>query len=457
MTSPSAITDKATRGDTKVPPGPKGRLFTGHLHALRGDRLAFYTRCVREYGDVVALRFFTRPILLLSHPDLVESVLVTQARHFTKHFALRFNPEVFGQGLLTSEGDFWLRQRRLIQPAFDRQHLVSFAVDMVAATQRLLGRWSPGQTVDVQTEMMRLTLDIAAQTLFGIDATADAGAVSSAMAVLQESFLAQFLRSVPLPMWVPTPLNFRRRRAVRRLDDVIYRFIARCRAGGEQRGDLLSLLLAARDEGDGRGMTDKQVRDEALTLFLAGHETTALALSWTWYLLATNPEAQARVVQEWQEILHGRNPTADDVPRLRNTRAVVQEALRLYPPAFAFGREARQECRLGDYRVPRGMTVLMSPWVLHRDSRWWDQPEVFRPERWLEGHPAKTPKYAYVPFGGGPRLCIGNQFALLEAVLVLATLGQRYRFTMVPGHPVVPSPIFTLRLAHGLLAKLENR
>jgi cytochrome P450 len=444
-------------GDAKSPPGPKGRLFTGHLRQLRGDRLAFYTRCVREYGDVVALRFFTRPVLLISHPDLVESVLVTQARQFTKHFALRLNPEVFGQGLLTSEGDFWLRQRRLIQPAFDRRHLVAFAVEMVAATERLLDGWAPGKSVDVQHEMMRLTLDIAARTLFGVDATGDASAVSSAMAVLQEAFLAQFLRPLPLPLWVPTPLNFRRRRAVRGLDTVIYRFIARRRASAEPRRDLLALLLAARDEGDGRGMTDRQVRDEALTLFLAGHETTALALSWTWYLLATHAEEEARVVAEWRELLGGRNPTADDVPRLRYTRMVVQEALRLYPPAFAFGREARQECRLGDYRVPRGMTVLISPWVLHRDGRWWDEPEAFRPERWADGQPARSPKYAYVPFGGGPRQCIGNQFALLEAVLVLATVGQRYRFTMVSGHPVVPSPVFTLRQAHGLRAQLESR
>jgi cytochrome P450 len=443
--------------DNRQPPSPPGRPLTGHLHRLRRGRLEFYAHCVRTLGDVVALRFAWRRVWLLGHPDLVEAVLVTRARDFGKHWALRLNPAVFGNGLLTSEGDFWLRQRRLMQPAFARARLTGLAPEMVAAAVRLLERWAPGRVVDVEAEMMLLTMDIAARTLLGVDATADAEAVADAIGVLQDSFLTLFTRPVPLPLWLPTPLHRRIHRAVYRLDTILYRFIAQRRAEPRERGDVLSLLLHARDEADGTGMSDRQVRDEAMTLFLAGHETTALALSWAWYLLATHPEAEARLAEEWQQVLGGRDPTSDDLPRLRYTETVVHEALRLYPPAAVFGREALRECELGGYRVPRGTTVIMSPWVLHRDPRWWDEPEAFRPERWATGHPARTPKYAYAPFGGGPRLCIGSGFAVMEAVLILATLGQRYRFTVVPGHRVEPFPTFTLRLAHGLPARLEPR
>jgi cytochrome P450 len=443
--------------DRRLPPGPPGRLLSGHLHRLRRDRLDFYVECVRTYGDVAALRFAWHRVWLVSHPDLVEAVLVTHARDFGKHFILRLNPEVFGQGLLTSDGDFWLRQRRLIQPAFSRQRLAGFAPEVVAAAGRLLTRWAPGRRVDVEAEMMRLTMDIAARVFFGADASADADAVAEAVGELQEMFLIQFTRPRPWPRWLPTPLHRRIDRAVARLDAIIYRYIEQGRAAKEQRNNLLSLLLHARDEGDGKGMTDRQVRDEAMTLFLAGHETTALTLSWAWYLLAGHPEVEARLMGEWRQVLAGRDPAVEDLPRLRYTEMVVHEALRLYPPAAAFGREALREVALGGYRVPRGLTVIMSPWVLQRDPRWWDEPEVFRPERWAAGHPARTPKYAYVPFGGGPRLCIGAGFAMMEAVLILATLGQRYRFTTDPGYRAEPLPSFTLRLRHGLPTTLQAR
>jgi cytochrome P450 len=443
-------------GDTALPPGPKGRLLTGHLREFRGDRLSFYVRCARDFGDVVALRFVSRRVYLVSHPDLIESVFVTQARNFIKHFALRLNPLTLGRGLLTSEGDFWLRQRRLIQPAFLRQRLASFAPDMVAAAERLLDGWAPGQTRDLAVEMMRLTLDITGRTLFGADVTSDAADVGEALRVLQRCFLALFTSLVPVPVWMPTPTNLRLRRAVRRLDAIIYRLIAERRSGGADRGDLLSLLLHARDEEDRGGMTDRQVRDEAMTLFLAGHETTALALSWTWYLLGRHPDIEARLAEEWRQVLGGRPPTFDDLPRLRYTEWVVLESLRLYPPAPSIGREALAECSLGGFRVPRGTTILMSPWVVHRDPRWFERPEEFLPERWADGG-AQRPKYAYFPFGGGPRLCIGNNFALTEAALVLATLGQRYRFTLVPDHPVTTWPTVTLRPKDGIRAVLQAR
>jgi cytochrome P450 len=442
-----------------LPPGPPGRLVRGHLPDFAAGRLDYMVRCTRDYGDVVALRFGPRRIFLVNHPDPIEEVLVTKSRHFIKHFALRLNPLVLGKGLLTSEGDFWLRQRRLIQPAFNRGRLAGYAPAMITAVESLLASWKPGETRDISKEMMRLTLDIAARTLFGADASAAAGNVSSALQFLQESFLVRFSRLLPMPIWVPTLRNLRLRRAVRQLDDIIYGFIRQRRQSSEHRGDLLSILLHASDEDDGSRMTDKQVRDEAMTLFLAGHETTALALSWTWYLLATHPEAEQRLADEVRAVLgdSDRLPTIDDVPRVRFVEAVILESMRVLPPVYTIGREAIDECEIGGFRVPKGTTILMSQWVVHRDPRFFDEPEKFHPQRWLGALAQRLPKYAYFPFGGGPRLCVGNIFAMLEAVLVLAVIAQRYRFTVVPDHPVEPWATFTLRPKNGIQAVLTVR
>jgi cytochrome P450 len=440
-----------------APPGPPRRLLSGNLNEFRQGRLDFLTRCARDYGDVVSLRFGPRRILLVSHPDAIESVLVTHSRHFIKHFALRLNPLVFGQGLLTSEGDVWLRQRRLIQPAFQRHRLAVFGQTMVAYTQRLAASWQPGEVRDIVPEMMRLTMQITAKTLFNAEVAEEARDVGAALQMLQENFVARFNSMMPPPLWLPTPANRRLKRAVARLDEILYGFIRQRRAGGGDPGDLLSLLLHARDEVDRTPMTDKQLRDEAMTLFLAGHETTALALSWAWMLLAQHPDAEARLAAEVAEVLAGRAATADDLPRLRFTENVALEALRLYPPVYAFGREAATECEVSGYRVPPGTTVLMSQWVVHRDPRFFDRPEEFRPERWSGDAAQQLPKYAYFPFGGGPRLCIGNTFAMMELVLVLATLAQHFRFTVKPGHPLVPWPTFTLRPQHGIPAVLTRR
>lgn len=440
-----------------LPPSPPGRFLTGHLSEFQSDRLAFMTRCVRECGDVTAVRLGTRRIFLVNHPHAIEEVLLTKSRQFIKHFALRLNPLVLGKGLLTSEGDFWLRQRRLIQPAFMRGRVAAYGPAMVAAAERILAEWTPGETRDVADEMMRITLDIAAQTLFGGDVHDAARKVRDALQFMQESFLWRFNRLVPVPIWLPTPHNLRARRTVRRLDEIIYGFIRQRRQSGQEHGDLLSILLHARDEDDGQGMTDQQVRDEAMTLFLAGHETTALALGWTWYLLATHPEAEERLCAELREVLGSRTPTVDDLPRLRYTEAVVTESMRILPPVYAIGREALDDCEIGGFRVPRKTTILMSQWVVQRDPRWFAEPEKFQPERWLDDLSHRLPKYAYFPFGGGPRLCVGNIFAMMESVLVLATIAQRFRFTVVPGHPVVPWATFTLRPLHGIPAVITPR
>lgn len=445
-----------------VPTGPKGHWLGGNLPDFRKHRLEFYTRCARDYGDMVKLRFAHRPIYLASHPDAIEEILVTKARHFIKHFALRINPRIFGRGLLTSDGDFWLKQRRLIQPIFLASRIKSYAPAMVAATERQLAGWKPGEKRDIHTEMMRVTLDIAAKTLFGAEVDDDARAIAEAMDVAQANFLERFNSLLPLPSWIPTPANLRMTRAVKQLDAILFRIISHRRqnpslstSGAPE--DLLSLLLSARDEQGGGGMNDKQLRDEAMTLFLAGHETTALTLSWAWCLLAQHPAAEQKLLDEIDTVLQGRTPTADDWPRLKYAETIALESMRLFSPAYVLGREAINDCTIAGYHVPRGTTMMMSQWVVHRDPRFWDEPDAFRPERWREEKIKSLPRFAYFPFGGGPRVCIGQQFAMMEMVLILATIAQKFRFRMQPGAIVTPWASFTLRPLAGIPGLIEPR
>jgi cytochrome P450 len=345
----------------KLPPGPKGHLLSGHLAELKDNPLDSMTRWAREYGDVVAFRLGPKRALLFSHPDAIEYILVTGNRNFKKDFTLGLYRPILGNGLLTSEGDFWLRQRRLAQPAFQRQRIATYSETMVAFTQRMLTGWQDGAVVDVHAEMMRLTLEIAAKTLLNADATNEAREVGLALEEALSCIEARFGFLYWLPDWVPTRTNRRLRAAVRRLDAMLYRLIAQCRASGEGRGDLLSLLLHARDENDGGHMTDRQLRDEAMTLFLAGHETTALALTWTWYLLAQHPEVLAELQAELHTVLGDGPPSVADLPRLVYLERVLLEAMRLYPPAYGMGREAVRDCEISGYRVPAGMTIFMYP------------------------------------------------------------------------------------------------
>jgi cytochrome P450 len=440
----------------RPPPGPRGNLLLGNLLPIMREPFEFATRCAREYGDVMRMRVGPMVVYMVVHPELIEQVLRRDHRNFIKDKGTRMLAELLGEGLLTSEGETWRRQRRLAQPAFQLDQIQKYGAVMVACAERMLKGWQAGQTRDIHADMTRLTMEIAAQTLLGASMTEQTERVSRAMNDAMIYFAGPALW-FPGYKWLPTPGNLRFRRARRELDHIMYSTIAQRRAEAAAGGDdLLSRLLAARDE-DGSQMTDHQLRDELVTLFLAGHETTAQALSFTFYLLGKHPAVAARLAAEVDEVLAGRLPTSSDVPRLRYTEWVIKESMRLYPPAPNVGREALCDCEIGGYRIPRGAQVALVQWVAQRDPRWFDNPEVFQPERWDNDLARRLPRCAYFPFGDGPRICIGNQFAMLEAVLILATVVQRYNVELVPGYKLELFASVTLRPKHGVAMTVRER
>jgi len=450
--------NKALMSAARIPSGPKAHFLLGNLPEFRRDPLSFLSMCARDYGDVVLIRVAHLKAYILNHPDYIEEVLVTKNRSFIKDRTLRRRPFrlFFGNGLLTSEGDQWLRERRLAQPAFHRDRLAVYAQAMVSYAERMMDNWRDGEIRDVHRDMMRLTLEILTNTLFDTDVARDAEEVAAALEIVMDRFAPQGSLVRILDNYLPTLGWIRFQKAVRRLDEIIYRMTARRRNRNEDRGDLLSMLLSARDE-DGSGMTDQQLRDEILTLLLAGHETTALALSWAWYLLAQHPKVEAKLVEELQSMLGGRPPAISDLPRLRYAESIIKESMRLYPPAWNIGRQAVSDTEIGGYCVPAGTQVYLSQWAVHRDPRYYDNPEEFNPGRWTDGLEKRLPKYAYFPFGGGPRLCIGNSFAMMEAVMLLASIAQRFQLVIAPSHTVTVWPSLTLRPKRGIRVVLHRR
>jgi cytochrome P450 len=440
---------------TAFPPGPRGHPLVGNLPEFGRDLLGFLDDCARRYGDMVGLRLANYPTCFINHPDLVEDVLVTRNAQFRKHrFFWRHVESIFGNGLLTSEGDFWRRQRRLAQPAFHRERIAGYGAVMVAEAEQMLAGWGAEEERDVHEDLMGVTMRIVARTLFGADLAARVEKIGSAFDVVVQEIAVRFRRPFAIPDWVPLPSNLRYRRAVRQLDRLVYGILRQPRR--DDADDLVALLLRARDE-DGRGMSERQLRDEAVTIFLAGHETTALALSWALALLARHPPAQDALAAELDTVLGGRAPAVADLPRLRYAEAVVLESMRLYPPAYVVGRESTAEVDLGGYRFPAGPTGFASPWVMHRDPRYFERPAEFDPSRWLDGLAKRLPRFAYFPFGGGPRLCIGNSFAMMESTLILAALAQRFRMTPVRGHVLETLASITLRPRFGVRLRLARR
>jgi len=441
----------------ELAPGPKGNLILGVMSEFNRDTLGFIER-MRDHGDVVRMRFFYLTAYFLYNPDDIEYVLSTNARNFIKARSLRtpFFKRLVGNGLLTSEGEEWKRQRRLAQPAFHRERISAYGEVMVEYTERMISLWKENEVRDIHRDMMRLTLEIVVKTLFDADISGDADRVGRVLAEMVKPFASQATLKWILDNRLPTPTHRRFNAAAKEIDEIVYRLIAERRSSGYDRGDLLSMLLAAHDE-DGSQMSDRQLRDEVITLFLAGHETTALTLSWAWYLLAQNADVEKHFHAELDEVLAGRLPTVDDMPRLPYTEKIAKESMRLYPPAYALGREALQEFELGGYRIPARSQLFMFQWAMHRDPRYFTEPSRFYPERWTEEFINVLPKYAYFPFGGGPRACIGNYFAMMEVMLLLATIGQRFRFSLVPDHPVSLMPAMSLRPADGIKVVVDNR
>jgi cytochrome P450 len=442
-------------GAANFPPGPPPNLIRALFGAMQQNPLDYFTEMARKYGDVSGMRIGNFRSFFINHPDLIEAVLVNHARKYHKGRILQANKYLFGEGLLTSEGDFWLRQRRLSQPAFHRTRISAYAATMAEYTEQMVATWRNGEVRDIHEEMMQLALRIVGKTLFDADVTKDAKEVGETLDLLLD-IAANFGRTVLVPLWVPTPRNIRAKLGVRRLEKVIYRIIANRRACGGNSGDLLSLLLQAQDD-DGSHMSDRQLRDETITLFLAGHETTANTLSWTWWLLAQNPAVEKKFHEELDGVLGGSVPTLEDLPKLTYLNHLLTESLRLYPTAWGMARLAVEEHEIAGYPVHVGNGVAFAQWVIHRDARWFDAPLEFRPERWETGLAKQLPRFAYFPFGGGPRRCIGNTFALMEASVVLATIGQKFRFALVPGHRVTPLASITLRPKNGILVTLETR
>jgi cytochrome P450 len=444
----------ASRASTSTPRAA-GVSGLAALRAFRRDPLALLERLAAE-GDVVRLRLPGSDAFLFNHPDLVHEVLVTEHRAFHKGPTIQAAKMLLGESLLTSEDEAHRRQRRLIQPMFHHERIATYAEPMVRRAEDASARWAEGAQLDVHAEMASLTLAIVAETLFGADLGEGRGAtVTRSLTETLAMFDRVYSPLFRLTTRLPTPSMRRYRRIESDLDRVIGELVEERRVSGANSDDLLSLLLRARE--DGAGMTDRQVRDEALTLVLAGHETTANALTWTWWLLSEHPEVEDRLHQDLARTLGGRSPGAADLEALRYAEMVLAESIRLRPPAWAIGRRAIRDVRIGEVDVPSGSIVVVSPWLLHRDPRWWPEPQAFRPERWTPEARATRPRGAYVPFGGGPRVCVGEPFAWLEGVLVLSTIAQRWRFRLVPGRVVEPRPVVTLRPRDGLPMIAERR
>jgi cytochrome P450 len=459
----------ATTADVARPPAARGidapgpfffEPFSAAWRMMR-DPLGMLEEGHRTYGDVVRTRIGPLAYYTLFHPDHVKQVLQDNNHNYVKGPLIARAKVLIGDGLFSSEGDFWRRQRRLAQPAFHRQRIGAFAETMVACGRDELDAWAgvaaSGSSFDLMAAMSRFTLRVVGKTLFSLDLSGDAAAVGTALLVALDYVVYRTFHLFVPPPWFPTPRHGRFRRALRTLDEVVLRIIDTRRRDGDPHADLLSMLLGARDEDTGEGMTDRQLRDEVMTFILAGHETTAVTLGWTWALLCANPEIESRLRDEVAAAIGRREPGVEDLPALRYVRMVVEEALRLYPPLWAFGRQAVAEDRAGEYRIAAGAPVNLCPWVTHRDPRFWDDPLRFDPERFTPERVAKRHRYAYLPFSGGPRLCIGNEFALMEATLLVAMMAQRYRVALAdPGRPVVPEVRLTVRPAGGLPVRVRT-
>lgn len=422
------------------------------------NQLEFALNIARQYGDILHYKFGPLHIYQLADPDLTRQILVEQPEKFQKPRLLKYAFGPFGgQGLVTSDGALWKRQRKLIQPAFHHGRLGAYGEVFTAHAIRMCETFSDGEVRDIAAEMTQITVAIVVKTLFGSDLPGDAAEIRQCMLALLEAASERVNSPLRLPGWVPTRRNIRERRALAKLDAMLHALIESRRRSAQSREDLLSALLAAVDQDSGGGMSDQQLRDEMMTLFLAGHETTANALTWTWYLLARHPEVEAKLSEELRAVLDGRVPTAADLPKLPYCEMVVRESMRLYPPAPGAAREPIEDVAIGGFDVPKGSLISINTYVMHRDRRFFPEPDRFHPERFAQGWEERIPRYAYLPFGAGPRVCIGNAFAMMEARLILATVAQRSKFSLEADAEVRPVQRITLRPGGPVRMKITLR
>lgn len=454
-------TDQLPSASVNEVPGPRGYPFIGILPQLRKSHFLFFADMARQYGDIVHLPAGPRQFYLINRPDGVKRVLVDHHQNYCKGRRTEQNLKLlFGKGLITSEGSFWLRQRRLAQPAFHLQRLSSLVNVMVSETALLLQRWrsfTPLQEpLDVAQEMMRLTLRIVIKTILGLEQETDIEKVGQTSTSALEYITRRAYALWSPPVWIPTPRNLRFRKNVSILDQVVYQIIQQHRTSSREVADLLSMLLGACDEETEEQMSDHQLRDEVITMLVAGHETTANALSWTWYLLSQHHPVQACLLEELSRVLNGRNPLLEDLSRLVYTRMVIEESMRLYPPVALFFRTPLKEDEVCGYRIPAGVEVVLSPYAMHRHPAYWKRPDEFDPTNFSPKEVETRPEFAYFPFGGGPRRCIGNHFAMMEAQIILAMVAQSFRLQLVAGHPIEPKSAVTLRPRYGLPVTLHE-
>ena len=436
---------------------PGGRPLVGVLPLVQRNPLEVLERATLEFGPVAYLPVPTVDSYVLGTPKLAHHVLVANVKNYVKqtrgYEMLRL---VLGNGLVTSEGDFWKRQRRIAQPAFHRERIAGFGAIMTRAAQEMLDGWQEGTPFDLADEMMHVTLRIVGEALLSTDVTKEADDVGDALTVGLEHLIHRTTRPLSPPQWVPTPRNLRFKRALARLDAVVVGIIAQRRDGGGPKDDLLAMLMESRDPETGEGMTDAQLRDEVMTIFLAGHETTANTLSWTFKLLAENPDVEARLFAEVREVLQGAAPTMETLGRLPFVANTIKESLRLYPPVWTLGRRVVEDEVVDGFLLKKDALVFVSPWAIHRLPEFWPEPLRFNPDRWLQDDPRRQ-HGSYLPFSMGQRKCIGDQFALVEAQLILAAVVQRFHVALVPGHEIVPEPMITLRPRDGILATVRAR
>ena len=457
----SPNTEALVASDLSLPPGPSRNWPAGDFKAMRDNGAGHLLRLVKTYGDVVLFYLGPQPVVVVRQPEHVRQVLVEKARYYSKETrGFQKLALILGQGLVTSGGELWRKQRRIMQPAFHRKQIANFAEIMARISKEAVERLRPysltGEVIDIDHEMMGLTLEVVSEALLGEHLENEADLVADAVEVVQKEVNRRIMSVVDLQMSVPTKANRKLKKAFHDLDTVVHGVRAKRREAGVNTNDLLSMLLQVKDAETGEGMNDQQLRDEVMTMFLAGHETSSNALVWTWHLLSRHPAVARKLKLELDEVLAGRTPTLEDLPKLVYTEKVLHESMRLFPPVWGYSRMAEKEDVIGGYRIPKGTWVFVSQYLTHRTPEYFENPEGFDPERFHEGFMESLPKCAYFPFGAGARQCIGNNFALMEVKIILATLAQHFQFFLEEGHSVVAKPLITLRPLNGLRMRVVS-